>query len=258
MSKDIIPIFTSDGSISKSILTSDESAEIKDDAPVSIWSIAKEFNIDPVVILETSMVNFISHYKNAQKLGKQLIFGCRFRIVNDNYDLSEDSMKTESCVSVFMKNSNGYRDLIRLYSAINANKDTFYYYPRGSWKLLQKYWTDNLLMLIPFYSSFITKNTLNYGYRCVPEFGKIRPVFVLESHELPFDEILREKTIHYANENKLEVIEGSSIYYFKDSDSRQYQVFRAIHERSSFQKPELSYFCQNTFSHESYLKRINE
>lgn len=255
--KDIISIFTSDASLGKSILTTDEAKDIKDDAPVSIFSIAKTHNLEQIVILDSSMVSFINCYKNAQKLGKQLIFGVKFRLVADSKDQSEGSLKTVHCINVFVKNSEGYKDLIKLYSSIHADKNRFYYYGRGDCKLIQEYWTDNLIMLIPQYSSFIANNSLNYGYHCVPEFGKIPLTFILEEHELPFDNILREKTIKYARENKYDILEGHSIYYFKDADSRPYQVFRSIAERTSFQKPELPYFCVNTFSHESYLRRLN-
>jgi DNA polymerase III alpha subunit len=257
MSKNIIPIFSTDASIGKSIIITDEAGEIKENTPVSVFSIAKEYNLDPIVILDTSMVSFIPCYKNAEKLKKQLIFGVKFKIVGNSKDQSEDSLDTVHCVNIFMKNSDGYRDLIKLYSAINADKTRFYYYGRGDFKLLQEYWTDNLLMTVPFYSSFISNNSLNYGSRCVPEFGGIKPTFILEEHNLPFDNQLREKTIRYADENKYDILEGHSIYYYQKKDLKAYQTFRAIHERTSYEMPELRFFSQPTFSFESWQERTN-
>ncbi len=253
----IISLFTSDASISKSILTTDEAEDkIDENKPVSIFSIAKIHNIDPIFIVESSFVSFISSYKNAQKLNKQLIFGIKFKIVQDSKLKTEESFLTESSVIVWMKNSDGYKDLIKLYSAIHADESNFYYYPRGNWKLLQDFWTDNLSMSIPFYGGFISKNVLNYGHHAVPDFGSIRPNFILEEHELPFDGILTQKITNYCRENKYDIIEGHSIYYYKDKDVFPMQIMRCINNRSTFDCPNLNHFSSNKFSFESWRERV--
>src|SRR5690606_14011914 len=153
-----IPFFTTDASLGKSILTSDDPEvfdkkqnktifkEINDSSPISIWSIANIYEINPVYVVEDSFVSFVSHYKYAKKLKKQLIFGCKFKIVTDSNDTTEESLKTESNVVVWMKNNKGYEDLIKLYSAIHSDQNKYYWdrfnmigYNRGDWKMLQKY-----------------------------------------------------------------------------------------------------------------------
>lgn len=263
-----ICIFSSDASLGKSILTTDapernidgkiiqvDKPELIDEsAPVSIFSICNSYNIDPIIILESSMVSFIQSYKMAQKLKKQLIFGVKFPIVSNAKDKSELSLKTQHSVCVFIKNTDGYRDLTKLYSEIHGNVDNFYYTGRGDFNILHKYWTKNLLMVVPFYSSFVANNTLNYGYSCIPEFGNIKPVFIIENHALPFDELLKEKTVKYCKENKYEMIDGYSCYYYKKDDFKAYQVFRCISERTTFDTPELPHFSSDKFSFENYIK----
>jgi len=249
-----IPIFTTDASLGRSILTTDEADKIKDDYPVSVFSIAKEHNIDKIYMLETSMVSFINSYKNAAKINKQLIFGIRFKVVDDSKNQSEESLQTESNVCVWMKNSNGYKDLVKLYSEGHGRPDRFYYTGRLDWKLLQEMFTENLLLSIPFYSSFIANNTLNYGYNCVPNFGKIKPIFTIENHNLPFDSLLKTKTSLFCEANKFDLIDTHSIYYYKTEDIKAYQVFKCIHERSTYEMPNLRFMSQPTFSFEGWRK----
>src|ERR1041384_3383130 len=96
---DIIPVFSSDASIGRAILVTDydESKEKIDlNAPVSIFNIIKDYNINPFFLLEDSFTSFITSFKNAQKLNKQLIFGIRLIIAEDSTDNSDASLKTES------------------------------------------------------------------------------------------------------------------------------------------------------------------
>ena len=255
MSKDIIPIFSSDASIGKSILTADEPAEIKDDAPISIWSIAKEYELEKVFILEKSFINFINHYKQAQKLNKQLVFGCRFKIVSDAYDQSENSLLTESNINIWMANSSGYNDLIKLYTVANADKNRFYYTGRLQWKDLQQINNNNLSVTIPFYNSFLAQNLLEFKHRAIPEWSNIRPRFHIENHELSFDSIIEKAVLSYVKENKLDVINSHQIYYMRDKDILPAQIMRCIINRSSFDCPDLNHFSSNKFSFESYLNK---
>jgi DNA polymerase III alpha subunit len=263
MSNNIIPIFTSDASLGKSILSTDEPKEIKDDASISIFSIAKAHNLEQIYLVENSMISFISAYKQSIKLGKQLIFGIKF-IINPNPLNKEDSSKhNDSKVIVWIKNSDGYKDLIKLFTAIHSNLDNYFWSKfdfkslyRGNWKVLNDHITDNLILSIPFYDSFLHKNLLTYGSMIVPQFGKLKPTFILENHSLPFDNLLREYTINYCKEHNYEYIEGHSIYYYLNSDVRAFQMLKCITNREKFEMPNMEYFCQDTFSFESYQRRL--
>lgn len=253
----IIPLFSSDNSLFGSILTTESPEEIKDNSPVSIFSIAKEFSIDPIFICETSFSGFIPCYKNAEKLKKQLVFGIRFKVVTNAKDQSEESLKTESNICVWIKNSDGYKDLVKLYSAAHANKETFYYSGRLDWRALTELFTDNLLLTIPFYNSFIHKNLLNHNHLAVPMLGNIKPIFFIEEHGLPFDGIIKKGVQDYCGGENCEVLDTHSVYYYKDKDIKPFIVFKTIGERSSFDSPNLSHMSSNQFSFESYLRRKN-
>lgn len=249
----MIPLFTSHYSIFRSILTLDEASEIKDNAPVSIFSIAKENNLDQIHLAETSFSGFVQFYKRCKEYKKHGIYGIKL-IVCENLDIKdEDSIKTESKVIVWMKNSAGYKDLIKIYT--KAATDGFYYQPRIDWQHLKRMITENLAVTIPFYDSFIFNNLMVYDSRAVPDFGNYVPALHLEDHQLPFSNRVIELVKNYSIANKLEIINSHSVYYLKDADFKAYCVFRAIGNRSTFNKPELEYFSSDKFSFEEYKRR---
>lgn len=263
MTSDIIPMFVSDASLGKSILTTDEAKDIKDDAPVSIFSIAKNHNLEQIYLVENSFVSFNSAYKQANKLNKQLIFGIKFIITKDPLDKDDKTKLSDSNIIVWMKNSNGYKDLIKLYTAIHGNADNYFWskfdfkaFYRGTWKILQEYITDNLILTIPFYDSFLHKNLLTYGAMAVPEFGKLKPIFILEEHGLPFDFLIQKQVLEYARENNFETINAHSIFYYKSDDCKAFQIFKCINERTKYDSPESSHFSSDKFSFESFLSLV--
>ena len=67
-----------------------------------------------------------------------------------------------------MKNTNAYSDLIKITSC--ASKEGFYYKPNIDFEHLKNLWTKNLILMIPFYDSFLFKNTLE-GYNCIPKYS---------------------------------------------------------------------------------------
>ena len=252
----MIPLFTSHYSISRAIITLDEATEIKDNSPVSIFSIAEKYNIDPIFVVDNNFSGFIEAYENSRKIKKQLVFGLKLVVCDDIEKKDEESFITESKVIVFLKNSAAYSDAVKIYS--KAATDGFYYIPRIDWKRLNELWTDNLLLAVPFYDSFLYNNTLTYKCSIVPKFEKMRPVFFTSETGLPFDGLVRDVVKQYTADNGYELLESHNINYFKDSDIEAYQVFRCIGRRSNLQKPQLNAFSSCGFSFESYLKKVGK
>lgn len=253
MENKILPIFTSHYSFGRSILTLDKPEKILEDSPVSIFSIAKTHKLGEIYLVESNMSGFVEAFQNAEENKIALRFGLKLTVCENIDDKSDKSFKTESKIIIWLKNSAGYKDLVRIYS--KAATDGFYYLPRISWNLLNEMWSDNLILSIPFYDSFIHKNLLENG-NCIPTL-KIKPNVFIANMEIPFDHVLIPKYQRYAKQNNLEIMECHLVYYYKDSDFKPYTVFRAINNRSTFIKPEIDFFCSNMFSFESYLRKIS-
>lgn len=244
---DIIPLLTSHYSIGESILTLENETEIKENSPVSIIAIAKKHKITDVHIVESSMSGFIETYQNCKKNNLNLRFGYKVCVCEDINQKDDPSFLTESNVIIWILNSQGYKDLLKIHN--QAATDGFYYIPRTDWTQIKEKMTENLAISLPFYSSYIAKNTLNFKHRAIPDFGSISPIHHVENHELPFDLLLGKKV----NESGLKIQKTHSVYYYKNEDITPFTVFRCINKRSEWDCPNLSAFSVDNFSFQSYL-----
>lgn len=269
------PIFTSDNSICDSILTLSKDIfkkvtevkdgkeivretnepEVKPDSPASIFAIAKCHGLEKACIVDSSMTGFWEAYKTSKALKLQLIFGLKICVTENLSKKDDASLLTDSNAIIMCKNSQAYYDIIKIVSEANVNG--FYYRPRIDWTTLNAFWTDNLVLAFPFYSSFLAKNVMNNRHSAVPTLDKIKePIFFREEHSLPFDQLLAEGLNAYCTSNGYEIMDTHTIYYYKDEDSIAYQTLKCIHNRSTLSKPELGHFGSDKFSFEEYQRRI--
>ncbi len=266
MENNVLPVWKTHGSLGKSILTyevnkkpnsNEDDFDIHDDAANSIIVIAKKHNINPLVVIEDSFLSFPSLYKYCKKHEIQLVFGLNFNLCNDVKEKSDKSLLTNSKVSVLMKNSAGYPDLIKLHDAINSNAENFYYEPRGDWAILREYWTENLELVIPPFDNFIHKNYLQNG-TCIPNFGdvnRINPIITYANMELSWNSLLNEALVEYAKNNNYRLQEVHPIYYYKKDDFKAYTLFRAIDNRGDYFNTKIDFFDSNCFNFENYLEK---
>lgn len=249
----MIPLFKSTFSIGKSILTLDDSIDQKDDGPDSIFSIALENNLKQVVLVEDSMVGFLEAFKKCVSNNLQLVFGYRFTCCNcfENND---------SChkLIAFAKNDEGCKDLNKFYSAINTR-----FGGKIDAENLQNLWTDNLLLIVPFYDSFIFNNQLQLG-NCIPSFGSIKPIFFIERNNLPFDHVIEKAILAFTeNGERYQIRLAKSIYYKNKCDVEALQTYKILCNRSfgkqaTLSSPNLNHFGSDEFCWESFKEYEGE
>jgi DNA polymerase-3 subunit alpha len=244
----MIPLFKSHYSLGRSILTLEDKSEV-DDYPDSIIQIAKENKLKELFLVEDNMSSFLEAYTNTRNNNIKLNYGLRITITESMEDKSEESRFKNSKVIIFFKNNQGYSLLTKLYS--KAAKEGFYYEPRLDYKTLSENWSDDLLLCIPFYDSFIYNNTLK-NFICVPNFSFTKPVVFIENNDLPFDFIIKNKMLNFVKENSLEVLLVKSIYYKNKKDFKSYLTFRCINNRTTLNKPEIEHMSSDSFSFEEW------
>lgn len=244
----MIPLFKSHSSIGRSILTLDHPDKVVDGASDSVFSIAKENNLQQVFLVEDSMVGFFDAFRRSEELGLQLIFGYRFVCCTSN-----DNEDSDHKLIAFARNDKGCKDLNKLYSFVNTKCN-------GKIKndYLFDYWSDDLLMAVPFYDSFIFNNKLYLG-NCIPEFKNIKPTFFIEKNGLPFDNLVENAVTEYCKTYAFETQLVKSIYYKNKSDCDAFQTYKIICNRSfgkerSLSSPNLDHFGSDEFCWESYLE----
>jgi DNA polymerase-3 subunit alpha len=247
----MIPLFKSHYSLGRSILTLEDKDE-KDDYPDSIIQICKENKMKELYLVEDNMSSFLEAYSNCRKNNIKLNYGLRISVTDSMNDKSEESKSKSSKIILFFKNKKGYQQLTKLYST--AAKEGFYYEPRLDYQTLSKNWTEDLILCIPFYDSFIFNNTLKNSL-CIPQFDFTKPVFFIEDNDLPFDSLVRQKALSFAEKNDLNIYKAQSIFYKERKDFKTYLTFRCINNRSVLNKPNLDHMSSNEFCFESLHKR---
>jgi DNA polymerase III alpha subunit len=250
--KEIIPIWYSDSS-QKSINVWWDAKETTPDGPQSIVTLAKKAGLKQVYFVSSRMYDFVTAWKLCEANDLQLIFGLELWVCTNPEDHSEVSIADESKVIIWMKNSESYADIIKLYSKIYTNAKNKYYHFRASWGTLKECWTENLLLTIPFFDSFLHRNTLNYGSAIVPDFP-MKPVFMREINSgLPFEPLIEEALMNFTK-GEYEIMDVKTIYYPDYEDAKAWLVYRTIKERSTFNKPQLDYCCSDNFCLSDYME----
>jgi DNA polymerase-3 subunit alpha len=247
---EIIPLFKTHYSLGKSILNLNLSDSPPDESD-SVFSILENNKIKDLVLVEDCMTGFLEAYNNANEHGVKLIFGLRITACLDMKDKSKESLKTNSKIIIFAKNNDGYKKLIKTFSL--AAREGFYYEPRIDYKNLKNEWDESsLTMAIPFYDSYIFKNTIENNI-CVPELDFANPTYFLEDNNLPFDDLIQQKVINISNKTQ----RVQSIFYRNKKDFKAYLTFRCINNRSTLDKPELEHMTSNEFCVEDWKEKNN-
>ncbi len=229
----VLPLFKSHYSIGRSILTLTEAGKSAEGGPDSIVDLALGAKLKSVVLVEESFGGFVEAHKSLSAAGIQLIFGIRFTVCPDMKEKTEDSLKRESRLIVFARNTAGHKKLTKLYS--QSYIEGFYYDPRIDYQSLRAAWNkDELTLAIPFYDSFLFNNSLR-GYSCVPDIDFAEPTYFLENNGLPMDTHLRGIVTKFGGKT----VETKSIYYANRADFPAYQTCRCVHNRGGGQKPSL-------------------
>ena len=248
----MLPIFQSQYSLGKSVLTLEKSGESPERGPDSILDLCVENSIKNLFLVDNNMSGFLQAYTNSKEVGIKLIFGLKVLVGPNTEEKTEESLKKFSKIIIFARNEEGYKKLIKIYSEASVNG--FYYTPRVSYKFIKSLWNEKHLTLsIPFYDSFIFKNVIE-NYVCVPELDFTTPTFFIEDNGLPFDKIIEQKIVEYA-ESKSELVKTQSVYYKSKKDFIAYLTFRCINNRSSLEKPNLEHMCSDQFCLESWKEK---
>jgi len=247
----MIPLFKSHYSLGRSVLTLEDKDQA-DDYPDSIIQIAKENKLKEIFLVEDNMSSFLEAYTNTKNNNIQLNYGLRISITDSINERTDESKQKTSKIVIFFKNKKGYELLTKLFSI--AAKAGFYYEPRLDYNILKENWSEDLLLSMPFYDSFIFNNTLR-NYICVPQFDFTKPIVFIEDNDLPFDYIVKNKLQNYIKENNLELYKTKSIYYKQRKDFKSYLTFRCINNRSILNKPEIEHMSSNEFCFESWKEK---
>lgn len=250
----MLPLFKTHYSIGKSILTLDDPKKTSPEGSDSVFSIAKENNLNQIILVEDSLIGFFEAFKRCKDLGIQLVFGLRLSMRNS--PLPEDE-SSEHKIIIFAKDSEGCKLINKIYSQAFCEFSGFLDYAS-----LKKLWNDShLKMAIPFYDSFIHCNNFSFC-NAIPDFSFTKPDIFIEKNGLALDFLIEHKAKEFATKNSLNTCIVKSIYYKNKKDVKAFMTYKIICNRSfgkerSLEKPELPHFCSDRFSFEAWKQESN-
>lgn len=241
----MIPLFKSHFSNGKSILTLNEPEKQKKDGPDSIISIAIENGLKEIFLVEDSLTGFLAAFKSCQKHNIQLKFGLRIAVCN-NYDSVELSSHK---LILFALNDQGFKDINKIYTFANTEMNGII----SNANLVERL-TDNILMAVPFYDSYIWKNKYTFS-NCMPDFlDNLDVIYFVEDNKLPFDKITGDfiRALH-----KEKVVEAKTIYYKNREDFPAWVTYKIACNRNmgknqSLSAPELNGCGSKEFCFQSW------
>lgn len=252
---DIVPLFSTAASLKDGGIFTSEKAGVAAKAgrthgAISLCDLAKEHGLTQLHVVDDRFANYFALYKNLKDIGCQLVFGLKMTVADDISDKSEASLKTESKVVIWMNGDGGmdYQTLIDFYTV--AAQQGFYYQPRIDWKVLKAGWHDDLILSLPFYSSFLARNTLTFA-SIVPDLAA-QPLLLREvDQRLPQDGLLDDALTRYAAATGAQTQLVKSIYYRNREDARAFQAWRAVLNRTTWDRPNDG-MCSREFCWQSY------
>ena len=183
---DILPLFKSQYSLGRSILTLEKAGSSEESGPDSIVDIAVENNLSKIFMVEDSMSGFLQAYDSLSEKKIDLVFGLRVTVCPTVEEKSEDAVSKSSKYVILCKNTEGYQRLIKI--ASDSHKLGFYYVPRVDFQILEKYKVPATIYVT---TRFLNKSVDMWWY----ELGNI----IQKKTELSFDH--DNKKFYYGNGN---------------------------------------------------------
>jgi DNA polymerase III alpha subunit len=246
-----IPLFTSTYSIGCSILTLDKPKDVLENGPKSIISTCLENKLSELYLVEDNMSGFAAAFDVCRDNKIDLRFGLKIVICNNIEDKTPESITSEHKVIIFARNDSGFKRLLKLYSF--AATTGFFNIPRIDCITLSEFWDEKDLLLVhPFYSSFLHRNSLYFSncQDCV--FGE--KVFLVENNNLPFNYLIENAIDNYGKSNPIKKINTQSIYYINKGDFPAYLTNRCLNKRSFLDAPEINHMASDEFCFEHWRK----
>lgn len=246
-----IPLFKTHFSTGKSIIHASEYDDAWDDTkPDNLANIAVEYGLKKIFLVEDRMAACIPAFKSLKAKGIGLVFGLRMNFISD---VTVAGLEGVHKNIIFCRNEAGYKRLI----AINnkAGVDFFDEEPRMDYKTLHEMWSDDLVLAVPFYDSFIHKNLLSME-QAIPDFRGLNPVFFVEDNLLPYDQCIQAGIEKYGPGRTLGV---KSIFYRSRKDHLAWLARKLMERGGSFgggtiEKPEKRGLGSKEFCMESWAE----
>src|SRR3954467_1396117 len=121
----VLPIFKSNYSLGRSILTLEKAGNSTPSEPDSIIDLALAHKLERVFIVDNAMTGYLEAETNCNASKLPLTFGVRLTFVPDMTERGEATLEKSSKYIIFIKAKDGYKRMIEIWTA--ATQNGFYY-----------------------------------------------------------------------------------------------------------------------------------
>lgn len=253
---DILPLFSTSASrVQGGIWTIEKAGAAaktgRTHGPISLCDIAKRDKLTQLHLVQTNCIDLMMAAKNLAEVGCALVYGLKIVVCDDMTIKDEASFRNESKVIIWMAGDGlaDYEALIALYT--KAAQDGFYYVPRLDWKTLKAMWHPDLMLSLPFYSSFLARNTLTFA-SIVPDLPVKPNVLVEVDQRLAFDDLILDAVNRYIEESGAEVEQVKTCYYERRAQAKDYLCYLCALDRKTYDKPGRDWFWSKQFCLEAH------
>lgn len=236
-------LFKTQYSIGKSILSLDDPEKLSEGGYDSVFQIAEEEGLKTLTFVEDNMHGFLEAHKKCKERGIKFEFGLRM------------DWEHGGKIVILAKNDDGCKGIYKIHNKAYKDGD-------GVVRGLDKAWSNNLILCIPFYDSFLHENNF-YFSKHSPDLKEYNPVFFWEDNGLPFDSALQSYVYNFADNNNYRKEKVKTIYYKNKKDFVAFQTFKIICNRANFNgrernlnDPGFAHFSSDRFSYESYKEEV--
>lgn len=214
----ILPLFKTHYSVGRSILTLEPESD-KDEAD-SVFTICKEYGLTSITVLEDDIAGLMPLLRGCDKAKIVPVFGLLFRVI-----AGESNHK----IAVFARNSQGLKDLTKLYSISNSETKR-----KGftNEELLAANFTSNLKLCIPFYDSYLYHNLTTFSnFTFDPSKYCADYEFFIEDNDGPYDSVIGNVALNAAATNGVLARKVKTILYKSHEDFDAYATYKCACNR---------------------------
>lgn len=214
----ILPLFKTHYSVGRSILTLEPESD-KDEAD-SVFTICKEYGLTSITVLEDDIAGLMPLLRGCEKAKITVVFGLLFRVLaGENYHK----------IAVFARNSQGLKDLTKLYSISNAETKRKGFTTE---ELLAAHFTANLKLCIPFYDSYLYNNLTSFSnFTFEPSKYCTDYEYFIEDNDGPYDNAIGVEVIKSAAANNVLARKTKTILYKSHEDFDAYVTYKCACNR---------------------------
>lgn len=207
--------------------------------------------------------SFPYYWQLAKKEGIDLLYGVELFITEDmkrkgRPDFSNINFGNDTII-LMAKNYDGYTELLKTVSIANE-KENHFMVPRIDWEFLSEMNLENLVCILPYDFSTITKLILSNEDRQAKQLIKMLKslfgadlYFEISANVSNINKLINNNLLKFAKDNDIKCFASCNIHYPNKEDKKVHDVVLAMGEKKTFAQNDLYSLSSN----DNYIRDVD-